>query len=284
MDSLSFDLLNEEHTFGIEYRKFTDRGSMSSNHYHGHYEIYYQMAGERYYFIKDRTYYIKKGDIVFINMYDLHKTIYAGADFYERVLINFKARYIKGFLDDSKDIDLFSVFSRDINVYSLSLTEQGFIESLLNKMLQENQKSSIGYGSYLKISLIEILIFLNRLSLNPQTRSLEYPSALHKKISEVAKYINNNFFNNITLNDLSQVFHVSPFYLSRTFKKVTGFTFIEYLNSTRIKEAQRLLLKSNLSVTDIGEKVGFESTTHFGRVFKNISNASPLQYRKLHSK
>jgi AraC-like DNA-binding protein/quercetin dioxygenase-like cupin family protein len=283
MDSLSFDLLNEERTFGIEYRMFTDRGSMSSNHYHSHYEIYYQMAGERYYFIKDRTYYIKKGDIVFINMYDLHKTIYAGADFYERVLINFKARYIKGFSDDSKDIDLFSVFGKDINVYSLSLPEQGFIEGLLNKMLQENKKSLIGYGSYLKISLIEILIFLNRLSLNPQTRYLEYPSALHKKISEVAKYINNNFFNNITLNDLSQTFHVSPFYLSRTFKEVTGFTFIEYLNSTRIKEAQRLLIKSNLSVTEIGEKVGFESTTHFGRVFKNISNTSPLQYRKLHS-
>lgn len=284
MDSLSFDLLNEKRTFGIEYKKYTHRGSMPSNHYHGHYEIYYQMAGERYYFIKDRTYYVKKGDIVFINMYELHKTIYAGANSYERILINFKAKYIKDFSDNLKDIDLFSVFSKDISVYSLSLSEQGFIEGLLNKMLQENENFTLGSESYLKISLIEILIFLNRLSLKPQARYLEYPSALHKKISEVAKYININYKNTITLKDLSDVFHVSPFYLSRTFKEVTGFTFVEYLNSTRIKEAQRLLIKSSLTVTEIGEEVGFESTTHFGRVFKNINNLSPLQYRKLHAK
>jgi YesN/AraC family two-component response regulator len=164
------------------------------------------------------------------------------------------------------------------------LSEQSFIETLLNKMLQENSKNNIGCETYIKISLIELLIFINRLSLKPQTRYLEYPSALHKKISEVAKYINSNFKETITLNELSKVFHVSPFYLSRTFKEVTGFTFIEYLNSIRIKEAQRLLVKSSLSVTEIGESTGFESSTHFGRVFKNITKTSPLQYRKLHSK
>jgi YesN/AraC family two-component response regulator len=284
MDSLSLDLLNEASTFGIEYKKITDRASMSTNHYHSHYEIYYQMAGERYYFIKDRTYYVKKGDIVFINMYDLHKTFNAGADCYERVLINFKASYLKSLNYNSTDINLFSIFNKDINVYSLNMTEQAFVESLLNKMLQESESSTMGSELYLKISLIELLIFLNRLSLKPQTRYLEYPSALHKKISEVAKYISSNYKNNLTLSDLSEVFHVSHFYLSRTFKEVTGFTFIEYLNSTRIKEAQRLLLKTNLTVTEIGENIGFESSTHFGRVFKNITNTSPLQYRKLHSK
>jgi YesN/AraC family two-component response regulator len=284
MNSLSFDLLNEASKFGIQYKKFTEHASMSSNHYHSHYEIYYQKAGERYYFIKDRTYYIKKGDLVFINMYDLHKTFNAGADFYERILISFKSSYIKNFSDTTKDIDLFSVFKKGINVYNLNMIEQGFVENLLNKMLQESEISLPGYESYLQISLIELLIFLNRLSLKPQTRYLEYPSALHKKISEVAKYINNNYKNNLTLKDLSEVFHVSHFYLSRTFKEVTGFTFIEYLNSTRIKEAQRLLLKSNLTVTEIGEQVGFESGTHFGRVFKNITKTSPLRYRKLHSK
>jgi AraC-like DNA-binding protein len=284
VDDLSYDLLNEKLTFDIEYKKFTDKGSMPSNHYHGHYEIYYQISGERYYFIKDRTYYVKKGDLIFINMYDLHKTIYAGADFHERILINFKDIYIKSICDSLQNIDLFSVFKKDINVYSLNISEQNFIENLLKKMLDENKKNTPGYDAYLKISLVELLIFLNRHSLKPHTKYLEYPSALHKKISDVAKYITINYNSNLTLNDLSQVFHVSQFYLSRTFKEVTGFTFVEYLNSTRVKEAQKLLVKSSLTVTEIGEKVGYESTTHFGRVFKSICKVSPLQYRKLYKK
>jgi len=50
----------------------------------------------------------------------------------------------------------------------------------------------------------------------------------------------------------------------------------------RIKEAKKLLINTKLSITDVGEAVGYKSNTHFGRVFKNITGASPLSYRKRH--
>ena len=49
--------------------------NMASKHYHDHFEIYYLVNGERYYFIENRTYHVKKGDIVLINKYLLHRTI-----------------------------------------------------------------------------------------------------------------------------------------------------------------------------------------------------------------
>lgn len=283
MSISSFDLLNENQSFGIQYMKYEKPKSMPSEHYHDHFEIYYQLTGERYYFIKDRSYYIKKGDIIVINKTELHKTSFAGADVYERILINFKDEYIKDLLNSSNDMDPLELFKRDVNVYSLSLSEQNFVEQLLNKMLEEDKKRADGFNLYIKISLIELLIFLNRLSKKLENHYLEFPSALHKKIYTIAKYIRTNYYLELTLTDLSEVFHVSPFYLSRTFKEVTGITLTEYINVTRIKEAQRLLVDTKLSVSDIAEKVGFDSSTHFGRVFKSIVQVPPLKYRKINT-
>jgi AraC-like DNA-binding protein len=275
------DLLGGNKLFEIEYRKVKDKGSMPSNHYHNHYEIYYQLSGERYYFIKDRSYYVKKGDLVLINMFDLHKTSHAGCSEYERILINFNDMYLQDSLDIIRDIDLLQAFRRDFNIYRLSLPDQTFVEKLLGKMLTESDEIRSGSRTYLKISLIELLIFISRQPDKPQYQYLEHPSALHRKISDVARYININFRNKLTLKELAGQFGVSPFYLSRTFKNVTGFSLVEYLNITRIREAQKLLVLTELSVTKIADAVGFDSSTHFGRVFKAIHQISPLKYKKI---
>ena len=84
----------------------------------------------------------------------------------------------------------------------------------------------------------------------------------------------------MTLQTISERFYISPYYFSRTFKQITGFTFIEYLNGVRIKEAQKLLRKTNLSIGKIAESVGYQNNTHFGRLFKKATGISPLAYRK----
>ncbi|MFW5749714.1 MAG: helix-turn-helix domain-containing protein, partial [Halanaerobium sp.] len=85
----------------------------------------------------------------------------------------------------------------------------------------------------------------------------------------------------LTLSSLADKFNYSPAYLSRAFKEVTGFNFVEYKNNVRIKEAGKLLQQSKLSVTEIATEVGFNNITHFGRIFKEITDLSPLAYRKV---
>jgi YesN/AraC family two-component response regulator len=84
----------------------------------------------------------------------------------------------------------------------------------------------------------------------------------------------------LSLQSLAEKFYVSPYYLSRFFKEVTGFTFVEYLNNVRVKEAKKLLESSSMKVNLIFKKVGFGSVTHFGRVFKSVTGYAPLHYRK----
>jgi AraC-like DNA-binding protein len=73
---------------------------------------------------------------------------------------------------------------------------------------------------------------------------------------------------------------MSPYYFCRVFKKATGFTLIEYVNAVRVSQACRLLRETDSSITVIAGQCGFDSDTHFGRVFKGIMHVSPSKYRR----
>lgn len=265
----------------IEYAKREQVDLMPIHHYHDHFEIYYQLSGERYYFIKDRSYYVKKGDIVLINTYDVHKTVHVGSKVYERILINFSPEYIASLISSIEDINLLQCFSKSSPVLSLSPKEQHFIESLLFKMLREKKEELPGYETYARISLVELLIALSRISPKHKNNYLEFPSSLHKKISEVTTYINEHFNEDITLHSIASKFYMNAYYLCRTFKEVTGFNFTGYLNTVRIRASEELLTTTNLSILEVATTVGYTNSTHFGRVFKQHLGLSPLQYRKI---
>jgi transcriptional regulator GlxA family with amidase domain len=73
---------------------------------------------------------------------------------------------------------------------------------------------------------------------------------------------------------------MSPYYISRMFKEVTGFSFVHYLNLIRVKEAQRLLQRTEMKITDVALSVGFDNFSHFGKTFKSITQTTPREYRK----
>ncbi|PFI85460.1 AraC family transcriptional regulator [Priestia megaterium] len=264
--------------FSIERTKRTEAYNMKSNHFHDGYEIYYMFKGERFYFIKDRTYHVRAGDLVLINMYDMHKTTEAYSPSHERLLINFRPDYIQTMTNgmEEKFYEIFQTFP----VLRLNVREQGSLESILRKMIKEYEDKKEGYQTYLKLLLVELLLYIYRHIKKNKIKPMEYHNSLHEKVSEIVRYINNHYMDLLTLHSLSKQFHISPYYLSRIYKKGTGFSFVEYLNQVRINEAQKLLKTTSLSVTSIAEKVGYENPTHFGRVFKKVTGISPLKYRK----
>ncbi|PKO14106.1 MAG: AraC family transcriptional regulator [Chloroflexi bacterium HGW-Chloroflexi-10] len=265
----------------IEQCKRHEPCSMPLYHYHDSYEIYYLLSGTRHYFINDRTYKVEKGDLVLINRGNLHKTTYGGSPMHERILINFNEAYIQDTMRMSADVDLLQAFRQNINLVKLQKAEQTAVERMLFNIMKEAREKDLGHASYVRLALGELLIFITRKATHTKPTDSAQIDYMHGKVSEIQKYVNNRYKNTITLGSISEKFYISPFYLSRMFKKATGFTFTEYLNSLRIREAQQLLKESQLNVSEIADKVGYESQTHFGRVFKKITGMSPLQYRKL---
>jgi AraC-like DNA-binding protein len=78
--------------------------------------------------------------------------------------------------------------------------------------------------------------------------------------------------------------NTSTFYFCKLFKRTTGLNFTEYLSRVRVEKAKNLLLNPNLRVSEVAFEVGFQSLTHFNRVFRKIAGESPTDYRHgLHS-
>lgn len=100
------------------------------------------------------------------------------------------------------------------------------------------------------------------------------------KIQRVCNYISNNASEDIGLNDVAEYIGLSPSYLSRTFKQVTGESFVEFLLSEKIKKAQSLLSNSDMSILDVSFSSGFRSISTFNRVFRQQNGCSPTEYRK----
>jgi len=98
-------------------------------------------------------------------------------------------------------------------------------------------------------------------------------------ISRAKEYIREHYQEELSLGRVAKAVHASSFYFCKMFKKATGLNFTEYVSRIRIEKAKNLLLNPNLRVSEIAFEVGFQSLTHFNRVFKKVLGRSPTEYR-----
>lgn len=267
--------------FFIEHAKRLSPLNMKNDHYHPQYEIYFLLSGDRNYFIHDRVYDVQKGDLVLISSNVLHRSVDGYSDSHERLLIEFDISFFDGFLVNYNDLSLLNAFSKDNSILRLDMSEKKDFENCFFKIIQESKENNIENNIALKVYFLELLLMINKFHGKSNHVEFDHPSELHKKISEIISYINLNYMHDIGLDTVAREFFLSTAHLSRAFKKITGFSFIEYLNNLRIKEAQKLLLETKLSISEISTKVGYQSSTHFGRMFKAITGNSPREYKKL---
>jgi len=98
-------------------------------------------------------------------------------------------------------------------------------------------------------------------------------------ITRARDFISKNQGEALSLGQVARAVNTSTFYFCKMFKKATGLNFTDYVSRTRIEKAKNLLLNPNLRVSEIAFEVGFQSLTHFNRVFKKIVGESPTEYR-----
>ena len=101
-------------------------------------------------------------------------------------------------------------------------------------------------------------------------------------IKEAINYIEQNFQNDISIEEIASVCGINRSYLGKIFKKSIGHPPQEFLMNYRMVKAAELLKLTSLSIADIGSAVGYENQLHFSRAFKKIYDISPREWRKLH--
>jgi len=265
----------------IEYVKRSAPFTMTEDQYHPYYEIYYLLSGTRVYFVRDRSYAVEQGDLVFIPKHELHKTMHAGEASHERIIFHFDEATLQR-LTGRHASYLLSPFQSGNPIIRLPRQEQLQLNGLMKRMLAELQQQPSGYEIIQEHAAAELLLIAARFAEQHERAPLHHPTPMHAKVSEIAQHINVHFAQPLRLTALSEQFFISPYYLSRMFKEVTGFTFSDYLVLTRVKEAERLLRETAASITDVAAQVGFDNFSHFGKTFKKITRLSPREYRKQH--
>ena len=260
----------------ISRRHESTPSTMPYYHYHNAYEIYYLRSGERYYFIKNKSYHVTPGSLVLIDSYDIHYTAAYGDAPYERILLTFSPDYLGELTSHLGAGDPLSCFKADSPILPLEGDERRYVEELLEQMLCE---AGDGAELRLRVFLLSLLLLAEK---HHSHIAADIPSRLgatRRLISEITAFVNYRYRDELTLSTVAEHFFISPCYLSRIFGRMTGISFTEYVNSVRIKEAEKLLMHTALDISEIGERVGFRSSTHFGRIFKQHSGLSPREYR-----
>ncbi|GGO07540.1 AraC family transcriptional regulator [Saccharibacillus kuerlensis] len=264
----------------MEFDRRSGHYSMKENHYHRDYELYYLFSGERRYFIKDSVYRIHAGDLVLIDSNELHKSGDSGVPDHERVVLYFAPEYFREYSLEEREL-LLTPFTQSSPLIRPNLQERMRAEELLCSLLAELHERPPGYRLHVRHMAGELLLLAARCFQRRSSSALPEPTPVQRKISEVVRHINANYDEPLELDELAKRFYISRSHLSRVFKDVTGFRFAEYVNITRVKEAQRLLRETSHSVTNVSELAGFDNFSHFGKMFKRLSGMSPRTYRKL---
>ncbi|MGA2866059.1 MAG: helix-turn-helix domain-containing protein [Verrucomicrobiota bacterium] len=122
-------------------------------------------------------------------------------------------------------------------------------------------------------------IFAQHLAMLSNQVLLQQENAEPPIIARAKDYIQEHQTENLRLGHVAKHVNASTFYFCKIFKKATGINFTDYLSRVRIEKSKNLLLNPNLRVSEIAFEVGFQSLTHFNRVFKKILGQSPTEYR-----
>lgn len=245
----------------------------TATHYHQNPEMFYVLRGNLDIKIDDKIYKMQSGDIVLINANKRHTVIgneeLLGARF--EMDFHLLAEYM-----GSMQLLFWCNTVADRNHAYSNLRR--LLDRILTRYFEKDDKSAL----YLNALYFETLYVLtsNFLVKADDVRLNLEDSQDRMRIRQIQNYVQANYQSQISLNDLADKLYLSNAYLSKYIKKNLGMTFMEYLNNVRLFHAVDELMYSDKNLTHIAYDNGFPTSASFTKVFREIYNESPSEYRK----
>lgn len=153
-------------------------------------------------------------------------------------------------------------------------------ESVFKGMFNEMTNMHSFYEEMLSVKLEELQLWLKRTA--NKHDSDDKRSSYSQKFTEVIFYMEQHYYEDISLKTLSDIAHMEKIYFLKKFKAEVGTTPVNYLRKLRINKSKKLLLNSEFNITQVATAVGFQSIHHFSNVFRALVGMSPSEYKELH--
>ncbi len=272
-------------------------GRLSPLHRHEMIQINYVYRGKLIHHINHSSFELVKGDIFIIPPYIPHQLeSIPGADF-QIVELEMAPEFIMGLPQDGglsmesnsaffdfSYIEPFLVSECSVKPrLNLTGTKQIIVESLLDEIFGEYQNRADSFLLAIKADMLKLLVLLGRYfreDVQQESEVMQVFDHHRDAMQKAIRFIEEHFAEPISIEEVSKVAMLSQSYFSYLFKVVTNRTFVEYLNSRRIRCAMELLKTTDHLVVDVCYESGFQNVNHFNRTFKSIVGLSPTQFRR----
>lgn len=258
-----------------DHKKRPQAYTVSANHFHCYYELFYVRHGKCRYFVNNCYIDIGVGDLLIIPPREVHNNCYVSTT--ERIVIYFRKSDVTK--NGGYTIPNFKEHFMQMQKIHIPSSYRPLIENLFEEMLREEGIDDENTGDMLQLLLTQFLLSCNRYC-TFRSNHLYVSSTGSEDIIKATHYIADNYQQPITLDDVAAHVNLSCTYLSKKFHQAVGKTISEYLNSERLKHAAMELISTNHSITEIALNSGFNNANYFKDVFKKTFGTSPRDYRK----
>lgn len=137
--------------------------------------------------------------------------------------------------------------------------------------------------AYWRIKVLELLLYLSKLSIDTENRLSEYQSEQVEIVRNIHKYLLNNISQRITIDEIARKYLINTTTLKSVFKAVYGTSIASHIKEHRMKIASGLLIETQKSIKEIAKEIGYESQSKFSKAFKEYYDILPTEYRIFHS-
>lgn len=240
----------------------------SVQHTHNCSELFYVIEGQGQFLIESQTYPVSVNDLVIVNPNVLHTEVSLNSSPLKYIVLGVEGLELSVTANDNTNFCI-------INFKNIRET----ILHYLQNMLSEIETKKPGYEVICQ-DLMEILIVL----LGRQTNFSTILTPISKKSSRLCgitkRYIDSHYQEDITLDKLAEINHISKYHLAHAFTEEYGISPINYLINKRIQEAEHLLETTDFSLSLISSTTGFSSSSYFAQIFKKQKGCTPREFRK----
>lgn len=253
-------------------------------HHHTAFEITMVLNGEGIYATKSTEFTFKGGDIFFFSTDEFHwiKELYNDSEF---INIHFEPRFIWSDNFGFSNKDLIRIFfnrkKKPLNKIVFESDAAKTIKDLIFKMENEISLKKNEYDTMLKIHLVNILVEMFRFFEDNLTQTdISYGSQSLRYMEDALNYIDEHLENELTLEILSDVAHMSKTYFCSQFRKLNGISPWEYITIKRVERAITYIKTTDMSKSEIAFKCGYNNTANFYHAFKRVTGKAPGDYNK----
>lgn len=279
MDDIQFDLVSQELNPTFLFAGRIDRRTSEDNyHTHDFPEIGIILEGKGTYHLDGKYVPVQEGDVLIFNPGIGHESvIYSPEDHRLEFFCGFTDVQFNGMRENHIEL------KDGGNILHTKGKTKRTISRICEEMEKENLARRPGRYFMLKAYLIQLLLNIVREQAEPwePVAGREFESTGKKYVAEqIADYLEEHYAEKISLDQIAENMYLSPFYISKIFKSEIGESPIHYLIRVRMEKAKELLEgNSELTISEIADRVGYEDAFHFSKLFKKAYGISPSKFR-----